>query len=284
MPAVPVPDGSRDATAPIEQRDGGAVTHDEDGGTTGGDRDATPIESDAGDTPPRPPPAGDTGEAKIFGYVFGDGNYTSDSAPPTDATFFSHRPEMLNDILGHACDADYAVRLDGHAFPCSPFTPLVGDTASGALSSGRRITIPGYRWPHGGDLDAATGPEIVAFISGLLPTEGSRSGLILDQFPNIPAGHYLTTAALDHKLEMVAAALRRIGFATVHLTRGDGSTACTVGAGDCREVHIRSADFCRLNSSYGFDIVLYARVPGASATSISATTDPRAYAEPDACP
>lgn len=202
-------------------------------------------------------------DAKIFGYMFGDGDFYTDTPPPTNPSYYAAAPDVVADVLDLGCANGYSVQFDGKPYTCGSTKP----TTKGS------IVVEAFVWPNGGDLSAMTAQdELEAFFSGLLIGEGSRGGLCDDQFPNIPAGHYTTAAATAAHVGLVKDALSRAGFTTAHVSAKNDASC----SGDtCREARVDASEFCKFAGA-GYSFVKYDRVPGSIA---SGTT----YAAPKPC-
>lgn len=204
-------------------------------------------------------------EGKLLGYVFGDGNYHPHKSPPQNAEFQAPLQVLARDFVLTACKLGYNGRILSKHEPagkqridCSKFTSSTPLTKG---SSKYLLTIENFRWPSGGNFktyaESASLASLKGFMSGLLPVEGTTSGLIDDQFPD---SDYTTDAQIDSKLRGVEKILDRLGFKTAQ-TRRNGS-ACTSG---CRTVNINaSQEGCKFNPAYGYTFASYARVPGAN--------------------
>ena len=202
---------------------------------------------------------------KLFGYVFGDGNYHPHKTPPKNAEFQAPLQVLARDFVLSACQLGYDGKIISKHEPagkqridCSKFT------ASSPLTKGSSkyvLTIENFSWPNGGNFktysETASLASLKGFLSGVLPVEGTTSGLIDDQFPD---SDYTTDAQIDSKLKAVVKILSRLGFTTAQ-TRRSGS-ACTSG---CRTVNINaSQEGCKFNPAYGYSFANYSRVPGVS--------------------
>lgn len=203
-------------------------------------------------------------EGKLLGYVFGDGNYHPHKSPPRNAEFQAPLQVLARDFVLAACKLGYNGKIVSTHEPagkqridCSKFT------ASSTLTKGSSkylLRIEDFRWPSGGNFktysEGASLASLRGFLSGVLPVEGTTSGLIDDQFPDTD---YTSDAQIDSKLRGVVKVLSRLGFATAQ-TRLKGNQ-CTSG---CRTVNINaSQEACKLNPSYGYSFANYSRVPGA---------------------
>jgi hypothetical protein len=204
-------------------------------------------------------------EGRLFGYVLGDGNYHPHKSPPQNAVFQAPLQVLARDFVLSACKLGYGGKIVSKYEPagkqridCSTFT------ASSPLTKGTSkyvITIEGFRWPSGGNFktysESASLASLRGFMGGLLPVEGTTSGLIDDQFPD---SDYTTDAQIDSKLRAVVKILDRLGFRTAQ-TRRNGSV-CT---SSCRTVNINAGqEGCKFNPAYGYTFANYARVPGAT--------------------
>lgn len=205
-------------------------------------------------------------EGRLLGYVFGDGNYHPHKTPPKNAEFQAPLQVLARDFVLTACKLGYNGKVISTHEPagkqridCSKFT------ASTPLTKGSSkyvLVIEDFRWPSGGNFktyaESASLSGLRGFLGGVLPVEGTTSGLIDDQFPD---SDYTTDAQIDSKLKTVVRILGRLGFSTAQ-TRRNGS-ACTSG---CRTVNINAAqEGCKFNPAYGYVFASYARVPGATA-------------------
>ncbi len=203
-------------------------------------------------------------EGKLLGYVFGDGNYHPHKSPPRNAEFQAPLQVLARDFVLAACKLGYNGKIVSTHEPagkqridCSKFT------ASSTLTKGSSkylLRIEDFRWPSGGNFktysEGASLASLRGFLSGVLPVEGTTSGLIDDQFPDTD---YTSDAQIDSKLRGVVKVLSRLGFATAQ-TRLKGNQ-CTSG---CRTVNINaSQEACKFNPSYGYSFANYSRVPGA---------------------
>lgn len=215
-------------------------------------------------------------QGKLFGYVFGDGNYHPHRTPPRNAEFQAPLQILARDFVLAACKAGYGGRiLSKHEEPSRQRINCATFTSSSTLTKGSSkylLVIEGFSWPAGGDLKAfaetASSSSLKGFLSGLLPVEGTQSGLIDDQFPN---SDYTTDAQIDLKLRSVERILERLGFRSAQLRR-DGD-ACT---SRCRTVNIDAGrEGCRFNPASGYTFVTYARVPGATGEGLSSQPPPR---------
>lgn len=215
-------------------------------------------------------------EGKLFGYTFGDGNYHPHKSPPRDAEFQAPLQVLARDFVLAACKLGYNGHIISTHEPagkqridCTKFT------TSSTLTKGSSkylLRIEDFRWPSGGNFktyaDSASSASLKGFLSGLLPVEGTTSGLIDDQFPD---SDYTSDAQIDSKLRTVVKILDRLGFATAQ-TRLKGSQ-CSSG---CRTVNINaSQEGCKFNPAYGYSLVSYTRVPGASCAGSSCQPPPR---------
>ena len=202
-------------------------------------------------------------EGKLFGYVFGDGNYHPHKSPPKNAEFQAPLQVLARDFVLSACKLGYDGRIVSKHEPagkqridCSKFTASTPLTKG---SSKYNLTIENFSWPNGGNFktysETASTTSLKGFLGGVLPVEGTTSGLIDDQFPD---SDYTTDAQIDSKLKAVVKILSRLGFTTAQ-TRRSGS-ACTSG---CRTVNINAGqEGCKFNPAYGYTFASYARVPG----------------------
>ncbi|HEX4517462.1 MAG TPA: hypothetical protein VH054_28145 [Polyangiaceae bacterium] len=192
-------------------------------------------------------------DAKIFGYMFGDGDFYTDAPAPVDPSFYAAAPDVVADVIDLGCNGGYAVAFENKAFTCGDPKPTVKGS----------ITIKAFHWPNGGDLDKLVAQDqLEAFMSGLFIGEGSRTGLCDDQYTNNPVGHYATDASCAAHVELVKDALSRAGFTTAHVS-AKNDAACS---GDsCREARIDASEFCKL-AAPGYTFVKYDRVPGSVAS------------------
>ena len=203
-------------------------------------------------------------EGKLFGYVFGDGNYHPHKSPPRNAEFQAPLQVLARDFVLAACKLGYGGKIVSTHEPagkqridCSKFT------ASSTLTKGSSkylLRIEDFKWPSGGNFktysETASLASLRGFLSGVLPVEGTTSGLIDDQFPD---SDYTSDAQIDSKLRGVVKLLGRLGFETAQ-TRLKGNQ-CTSG---CRTVNINaSREACKFNPSYGYSFANLSRVPGA---------------------
>jgi hypothetical protein len=192
-------------------------------------------------------------DAKIFGYMFADGNFfTDDTTHLPNPSYFGGAVPVTKDIVSLACKAGYAVKLGGQMVDC----------ASQPNTNGA-VMVMAFRYPHGANLDNMTDPkELRAFFSGVLIGEGSRAGQVDDQFPNYPAGHYTTEQEVIDHISLVQRALERTGFSSAHLT-GKSGAACS--GLKCREAWINvKTEGCEFAAAYGYTFVSWRRVPGAT--------------------
>lgn len=202
--------------------------------------------------------------ARVFGYAFGDGNYHPHRPVPEDAELQTPELTLARDFVLAACAAGY----DGHVLSehepagkrvidCATFTKSSPLTKGSTKYS---LVVEGFDWPKGGDFDefvtSASTSALKGFLSGVIPVEGTRAGLVDDQFRD---SIYTTDAQIDDKLRGIQDLLRRLGFSSARMER-DGA-ACT---SRCRTVTIDPGqEACELNPSYGYDFAKYWRVPGA---------------------
>lgn len=190
-------------------------------------------------------------EGRLFGYVFGDGNYHPHKSPPKNAEFQAPLQVLARDFVLSACKLGYDGRIVSKHEPagkqridCSKFT------ASTPLTKGSSkyvLTIENFSWPNGGNFktysETASTASLKGFLGGVLPVEGTTLGLIDDQFPD---SDYTTDAQIDSKLKAVVKILSRLGFTTAQ-TRRSGSV-CTSG---CRTVNINAGqEGCKFNQAY----------------------------------
>ncbi|MFO0578630.1 MAG: hypothetical protein U1A78_31900 [Polyangia bacterium] len=215
-------------------------------------------------------------QGKLFGYVFGDGNYHPHKTPPRNAEFQAPLQILARDFVLSACKAGYSGRiLSKHEEPSRQRINCATFTSSSTLTKGTSkylLVIEGFSWPAGGDFkqlaETASSSSLKGFVSGLLPVEGTQSGLIDDQFPD---KDYTADAQIDLKLRSVERILERLGFRTAQLRR-DGD-ACT---SRCRTVNIDARrEGCRFNPAEGYTFASYARVPGATGEGLSSEPPPR---------
>jgi hypothetical protein len=213
-------------------------------------------------------------QGKLFGYIFGDGNYAPHKAAPRHAEFQHPLGTVAHDFVLAACKLGYNGKILSTKEPegkqridCSKFT------ASTPLTKGSKkytFVVENFSWPSGGDfkkyVETASGASLIGFMSGLLPTEGTRGGLILDQFPDST----YNAAQIDGKLKSIVTALRRLGFSTAQTE--DRGRACTSG---CNMVYIDAdTEGCKFSPSAGYEFANYSRVPGAYDCTGSVTCQP----------
>lgn len=202
--------------------------------------------------------------AKVFGYVFGDGNYHPHRPAPRDAELKTPELTLARDFVLAACAAGHDGQiLSEHEPPAERRIDCASFTMASPLTKGSTkysLIVEDFDWPKGGDFDefvaSASTTALKGFISGMIPVEGTRTGLVDDQFKD---SEYTTDAQIDAKLRGVRDLLKRLGFSSARTQRS--GAACT---SQCRTVNIDPAkEACELNPAYGFEFAKYWRVPGA---------------------